>query len=254
MSKLTKLLMPDNIFSVLFASVLPEQLKNNVRFTTSSVISTEIENGNADAGIIPSCDLLKHKDFFVSSKLAFSFDGQLSGSYLYFIAGQNNFTDLYLTGDVNSNDVILSKIVFNERYSSQIQIHLANEFDTGKNFLLAGDKNFEKGKFSGGLSFADELSTMLFLPYVNFILVSNNESSLTSMNKLFDGIDEKIENNCNEVINKLNLDLASKDFINDNFNSLYYEMTENETDALTELIRLPYYHGITEELFDLKFV
>jgi len=254
MSKQTKILLPDNIFSVLFASVLPDNVKENIEFIASSVISNEIETGNADIGIIPSCDLIKHQDFFVSNKLAFSFDGQLSGSYLYFVPGQNNFTDLYLTGDVNSNDVILSKIVFNERYSSQIQIHLANEIDPGKNYLVAGDKNFENGKFSRGLSFADELSTMLFLPYVNFVLVCKDESSLSSMNKLFEGIDERIENSSSEIIDKLQFDTSSKDFVNENLNSVYYEMTENETDALTELIRLPYYHGITEELFDLKFV
>jgi len=249
-----KILMPDNIFSVLLASALPAQVKDIVKFTTSSVISNEIETGSADIGVIPSCDLIKHPDLFISNKLAFSFDGQLSGSYLYFVPGQKNFTDLYLTGDVNSNDVILSKIVFSERYSSQIQIHLANEIDAGKNYLLAGDRNFENGKFNKGLSFADELSTMLFLPYVNFILVSKDESALASINKLFDTIDDKIEGNCNDVMEKLDLDSASRDFINENINSLYYEMTNNETDALTELIRLPYYHGITEELFELKFV
>ncbi len=248
------ILFPENIFSVLITSVLPENIKKEIKFTSSSVISNEIEAGKADAAIIPSCDLLKHPDFFISTKLAFSFDGQLSASYLYFVPGQNKLADLYLTGDVNSNDVILSKIVFNERYSSQVQIHLANEYDDSKNFLIAGYKNFTDGKFTRGLSFADELSTMLFLPYVNFILVAKDESILKSLDNNFTGIDEQIEDNIENVIDSLQLDSIAKEFITQNFNSIYYEMTNDEVDSLTELIRLPYYHGITEDLIDLKFV
>jgi predicted solute-binding protein len=250
-----RILFPQNIFCRILSLALTEDFRNQIDFKKASVISNELESGNADLALVPSCDLLKHPDFFISKNIAISFDGQLSSSYIYFVPGQNKFEELFLGGDVSSNEVILSKILFKERYSSDIQIHLdTGEHNKTKNYLFTGDSNFVKEKYLEGLSFADELSTMLFLPYVNFIFVAKEEKYIRNLNENLKNPDGWLEKNISSVLDKLELTTAQNNFIIENFNSVYYEMTENELEGLTELIRLPYYHGIVDEIVDLKFV
>jgi hypothetical protein len=234
-----RILFPQNIFCRILSFAFPEELGKQISFREASVISNELEEGNADLALVPSCDLLKHPEFFISKSIAISFDGQLSSSYIYFIPGQNKFEELFLGGDVSSNEVILSKILFKERYSSDIQIHLA-----------AGEQNKTKNNLYTG----DELSTMLFLPYVNFIFVSRDEKFIHKLNDNLEDLDSWLEKNINLVLNKLKLTAQQDNFIRENFNSVYYEMTENELEGLTELIRLPYYHGLVDEMIELKFV
>jgi hypothetical protein len=250
-----RILFPQNIFAGILSFALPEELKKQINFTEASVISSELEKGNADLALVPSCDLLKHPHFFISKKIAISFDGQLSNSYIYFVPGQNKFRDLYLTGEVTTNEVILSKILFKERYSSEIQIYLeTGEHNDNRNYLVAGIANYNNEKYTNGLSFADELSTMIFLPYVNFIVVAKEEKYIKAFNNSVNNLDIWIDANVEEILQKPELQSTGTNFIKDNFNSVYYEVTENEIEGLTELIRLPYYHGIVDELIDLKFV
>ena len=152
----------------MLAEVLPEELKKDLHFMEASVLSTELENGNCDCALVPTCDLLKHSHFFVSSKIAISFDGLLSNAFFYFMPDQNSFSDIYMKGDISTNEIILSKILFKEKYSADIQIHLeTGSIDpSAKNYLIAGDANLEKGRFNSGLSFSDEISEMLFMPAI----------------------------------------------------------------------------------------
>jgi len=250
-----RILFPKNIFCRILFQALPEDLKNQIEFKEASMISNELEKENADLALVPSCDIIKHPHFFISKNIGISFDGQLSNSYIYFIPRQNKFEELFLGGDVTSNEVLLSKILFKERYSSDIEIQLAaGEQNKTRNFLFTGDLNFVNEKYLEGLSFADELSTMLFLPYVNFIVVSNEEKNIHNLNNSISDLDDRIEKNLNSILNKLDLTSQQISFIKENFNSVYFEMTENELEGLTELIRLPYYHGIVDEMIDLKFV
>lgn len=250
-----RILFPKNIFCRILFQALPEDLKNQIEFKEASMISNELEKENADLALVPSCDIIKHPHFFISKNIGISFDGQLSNSYIYFIPRQNKFEELFLGGDVTSNEVLLSKILFKERYSSDIEIQLAaGEQNKTRNFLFTGDLNFVNEKYLEGLSFADELSTMLFLPYVNFIFVAKEEKYIRSLNENLKNPDGWLEKNISSVLDKLELTTAQNNFIIENFNSVYYEMTENELEGLTELIRLPYYHGIVDEIVDLKFV
>lgn len=235
---------------------MPAQLKESVIFKEASVISSELEQGNADIALIPSCDLLKHSGFFVSSKIAISFDGFLSNAYFYFLPDQNKFTDIFLSGDVTTNEIILSKILFKEKYSSDVQMHL----DTGKadystrNYLVVGDSNLDNSKFDHGLSFSDELSEMLFLPYVNFIAVSKDEAFIQKFNEELSEIDVLIEDNVDTMLHKFSLNENSRELIKNNLNSVYFEMTDSEVDGLKELLQLPYYHGLLDDMVEIKFV
>lgn len=236
--------------------VLPKELKDGLIFREASVLSTELESGNADLALVPTCDLLKHPHFLVSSKVAISFDGLLSNAFYYFLPDQNRFSDIYMHGDISTNEIILSKILFKEKYSTDVQIHLeTGKIDTSqKNYLIVGDINLEHGRFNSGMSLSDEISEMLFMPYVNFVAVSKEASYLEELHKALHDTDVLIEDNLDKLLKNFEIDESSKEVIKNNFNSVYFEMTNAEVDALKDLLQLPYFHGITDDMVEPKFV
>ncbi|MEI7812348.1 MAG: hypothetical protein WCJ01_07975 [Ignavibacteria bacterium] len=251
-----KILFPKNIYTRLLCEASPEPLRQNIKFKDASLISAEVKNGNADVALIPSYDLMKYPDFFVSGTIAVSFDGELSNSYFYFLPKQNTFTDLYLTGDVTTNEIILSKLLFSEKYGTEVQLHLSadkvNEID--RNYLIAGDGNLDLSIFNQGMSFADEISEMLFMPYVNFVAVSRDKKQLSIFNKSLVDIDPVIDSERNNLLEVMAVPDNVKEYLSNNLNSVYFEMTNSETAGLKELLQLPYLHGIWDDMIDLKLI
>ncbi|MBU0474016.1 MAG: hypothetical protein KKF62_07615 [Bacteroidetes bacterium] len=249
------IIIPQNIYSALFALSLPDNLKENVLIKESSLIVKELEKNRDDVGLIPSFDLLLHPEIFISDSFAISFDGILSNSYLYFIPEQKSFNKILLRGDIASNDLMLSKILFPEQYG--IEPELA--FDTkpidfeNNNYLVIGMENDVYPVTNNGISFADHIAELIDFPYVNFVLASYNEESLKQVNENIKSINEKIDSKLPEYLNKLQLNPKLNDFVQKNIQSLYYDFTDNEKQALKELLQLPYYHAITENLVDIKF-
>ncbi|MCU7491601.1 MAG: hypothetical protein HF312_03515 [Ignavibacteria bacterium] len=251
-----KLIFPKNIYTSMLREVLPRELKDNLTFREASVLSTELENGNADVALLPACDLIKHPHFLVSSRVAISFDGLLSNAFYYFVPEQNRFSDIFMHGDISTNEIILSKILFKEKYSADVQIHLeTGKIDTSqKNYLIVGDDNLDHGRFNSGISLSDEVSEMLFMPYVNFVAAAKEASYLEELHHALHDTDVLIEDNLDKLLKNFEIDEPSKEVIKNNFNSVYFEMTNSETDALKELLQLPYFHGITDDMVELKFV
>ena len=109
-------------------------------------------------------------------------------------------------------------------------------------------------KFEKGISFSDQIAEMLDNPYVNFVLAAKDEGKLKEFTDKLVEFDKHIEDNIETYLDKINESTEVSEFIRLNLNSVYYEITENEVEALSDLIRLPFYHGMVEELFDLKWV
>lgn len=251
-----KLLLPNNLFARQLETLINKKNSFEIEFLSSSSISNKIEEDENSVGLIPTCDLLKHHELFVSSKVGISFDGLLSSSYFYL---NNNFGEdskVFVYGDVTSNDLILSKILISERYDIDIELVLDTKERSEEinNYLICGDGNFSDNNFETGISFADQVAEYINLPYVNFIAASKNEELLKQLNENAEKLDPKLEDNLSEMINKENITDSAKDFINMNIGSIYLEQTQNEVDALNELIKLPFFHGMVEEIHDLKFV
>ncbi|MGK9477471.1 hypothetical protein [Melioribacter sp. OK-6-Me] len=248
--------MPNNIFIQIFTNEPTIKQNYCIIPSPSSLVVKNLLNDKESIGLIPSLELINNKEIFVSSKIGISFDGLLSAAYLYFVKGERTIDKIYLRGDISVNEALISKILFEERYSVDPEIildtslKLAPQFD----YLIAGDENFIDSKYKKGLSLADEISDLLNLPYVNYLLVSENKQNLESFNNTFKKIDTLIEDNIDNILNELGLSDDTKNFIADNFNSIYYELTPNETEAIQELIKLVYYHGIIDDIIDVKFI
>lgn len=250
------IIIPKNIYATLFALTLPNNLKESVLIKESSLIVKELENNKENVGLIPSFDLLLHPELFVSESFAISFDGLLSNSYLYFKHEQNSLKKILLRGDVSANDLIMSKILFPEQYGIEPEFTFDTQsidFDSN-NYLIVGIENDVYPVLNNGVSFSDHIAELLNYPYVNFVLASFSEESLKEVSKSINNVNENITNQLNEYLGKLQLNAKLSEFIQNNLNSVYFDFTENEKEALNELLKLPYYHGIIEDLVEVKFV
>ena len=249
-----KLFAPQNIFTSILKIALPEWME--VVNRPASLVVKELEKNTQALALIPSLELINHKELLVSNKFGISFDGMLSNAYYYFSGGERIIKKILVRGDVSVNEVILAKILFEERYSSDVELVLdtSDKMESGTDYIVSGDYNYASTKYERAISLADEVSEMLDFPYVNFILVSKDRESLTNFEKQIDSLDEIIEEKLSANIERLNIPQGSKDFIKENFSSVYFDLTENEKEGLNELVKLVYYRGIIEDMFDIKFV
>lgn len=251
-----KLLLPDNIYTRLYSMVIPGIHEENIIFTGSATISKELDENKAHLALIPSMDLLSYNDFYVSGKTGISFDGALSNSYFYFLKQLRMVKQIYLRGDVSKNEVILTKIVFAEQFDTQIEIFLDSkpfEFNA-KNYLVCGDDNIKGDIFEAGLSLADQVSDLLEAPYVNYVLVSKDEQLLKNFTSQISNLDKALEDNFDSIINRINTTNNIKDYIKQNLNSMYFDMTENEKKSLNSLLQLPYFTQVLQDIVEIKIV
>ncbi len=251
-----KILIPPTIFAGIATFNLGDEILANLHAVPSGMISQELENSDYDAALVPSLDLLKRSHLFVSSKAAISFDGPLSNSYLYFRKNQENISELTLSGDVSSNDALVAKMVFEEFYNNPVKISLEPNFQKSKekNYLVSGNENFKDLLYKEGISLAEQLAEFLDYPYVNFLFVAKKEETIKELNKKFEKIDETIDDSIERILKNFSLPEEAKKFVVKNLDSVYFEMTQNEREGLSELLRFAYYKGIVEEVIEIKFV
>ncbi len=251
-----KIIIPQNLYAAIFALVLPDDMKSGLEVLASSLISKEIEQDDNSIGLIPTCDLLTHQELYVSKKFAISFDDILSNSFLYFNQEGNSLSEILLQGDISSNDVILTKILFKEKYDTETNVILdANtEREAGKNYIIVGNENFDLKNFNEGFSFSDQVADLIDFPYVNFVFASKSKEAIEKFNSSLEKLDDKVEDKIDEILDKIDYEEEIRKFIKLNLNSVYYDLTENEVEGIKELIKLTYYLNIVDDMFEIKFV
>jgi len=254
-----KYLFPDNLFSRFFAFSFSDEEKKQISFLPSAQITTTLEKEDNAVGLIPTLDLLKHEELFISKLGGVSFESEFCNSYLYFPSAnedQKKISEITLLGDVSSNEAILSKIVFAELYDQQVKISLQiNKADELKTpILLVGDLNLSGDKFSKGISFADEAIEILSAPFVNFVFAAKEKPTLETFNTKFAAGIPKFYESILPFIETLNYPEEIKDKIRQEFSSFVFEFDSMDIDGIAQLTRLPYYHGMVKEMIELKFV
>ncbi len=249
------LIFPKNIYTILIAQLLPDEIKENIKFMPAAVISQQIAADEKAAGLIPSLDLINHKDLYVSGEFGIAFEGVLGNSWLYFNNKDQKINDLYLLGDISSTEVILSKILFKETYITDVNIHLASDENVlDKNILLIGDLNYKKELYAKGLSFTEEIIELISSPYVNFLYASSNKEHVETLNSALKGIGNKIYDRIEEKQFGSDLSDQSMEFISRNVSDLIFDFTEQDNEGINQLLKLPYFYGISPEIREVKFV
>jgi predicted solute-binding protein len=251
-----KIFSPKNIFTSILLESLPKDCGIEVQFTEAALACKKLEEDTSAVALMPSLELLNHQTLFVSSKFGISFDGALSNSMLHFFKSQRSLEKIFLRGDVSLNEIILTKILFSERYSTEIEINLeTSSLPTGnKHYIIVGDENLRLWKSEEGISLSDEIADMLDFPYVNFVLASQDRESIATINKILEQSNRNTEEHIESIFSQLNYPQETVLFVKNNLDSVFFDLTENEEDAVNELIKLIYYRGLTDDMFDVKFV
>lgn len=251
----TKILFPKNVFSRIFLSELNLDDNVVVEFHPASIIAKKLLQEENSIGLIPTLDLLTSKDLFVSSKIGLSFNALLSNSYIHFKEGQETLERIFLKGDVTTNEIILSKILFKEFYDVDVTPTLVKDETAhiNDNTLIVGDENYEKELFLNGLSFAEEIIELLDAPYVNFILAGSSENLLKDFTEKHR---DELLNGHTEDYSKLltGITQTSIDFISVNIEHIVFDLEDQDLEGIKSLMQLPYFHGILKDMIDIKFV
>lgn len=251
----TKFFMPPNIFSRILLSEIENSADLEFETIPSSFIARRVSNEQNSVGLIPTLDLLTNKDLFISSELGISFDALLSNSYIHFREEQETISELFLRGDVTTNEVILSKILFREFYDIEVKTTLLSQepSEFNKNILIVGDENFENELFLNGLSFAEEIIELIYAPYVNFVLAGTSEKAIKEFNSKFkDALALGHEEKFDHLFPKF--PQTALDFISVNIQHLVFDFDEQDLESIKALLQMPYYHGMIKDMIDLKLV
>ncbi|NOX17157.1 MAG: hypothetical protein GXO87_02615 [Chlorobi bacterium] len=213
------------------------------------------ENENA-VGLLPVMDLLRRKDFFISSHYGISFEENVSNSFLYFEPEKTSVEKVSLYGDISSNEIILSKIIFSEIYDSEIEITLQSkkpEIGEG-NFLISGALNFEENNFKNGVPFSEQAIDLLQLPFVEFVLAGKSDKSVAAVDdaikipEIFDADEIK------KQLAGFDVSPETEEYLTELQDGFNFKLTETETEAITEILRIPYYHGMIGDIEEINFV
>ena len=251
----TKFYLPKNIFSQILISEIEDKSDLEIEFLPAALIVKELSNTNDSIGLIPSMDLITNKELYVSSEIGVSFNALLSNSYIHFKEEQETIDELFLKGDVSSNEVILSKILFNEFYDVEIKTTLLNKevSDFNNNLLIIGDENYEKELFLNGLSFAEEIIELINAPYLNFVIASSSEDAIKEFNSRHRN---SLKNGHAENFEKLfpTFPQTSLDFLSVNIQHLVFDLEEQDREGITQILQMPYYHRMIKDIIDVKFV
>ena len=251
-----KLILPENIFTRLIADNLPPQLKSEVLFSASSLITNTIKNSSSAVGLIPTLDLIKNNSLFISKSFGLSFEGSLCNSYIYYSPVQKEVKEIILFGDVSSVEVLLCKILFQEMYDSEVEVKIStNEKHLeGHNFLITGDKNFIRDKYLNGISFAEEMIETLSLPFVNYVFASKDVSLIEELNEQLKGVSNSIYDEAEGTKFGDEFSDGVKNYIRENISSFVMDFDKHDLEGINQIIRLPYYHGIIDDIFEINFV
>lgn len=247
---------PQNIFTQLIKSSLPENMQEDIEFRPGALVTSEILGNKGSVGLIPTLDLIKHKDLFVSKSFGVSFESDLCNSYLYFLTHGKDIKNIYMSGDVTSNEAVVAKLILKELYGTEVELNLLTDLNQaeGKNVLLVGDENFIGDKFLSGISFAEEIIEVLSLPYVNFILASSDESALEDFHKSINDMQTKIYNLVEEESFGSEFSKVTKSSIRNGISSFICKLDEQDMHGIEQLLRLPFFHEIIPDIIEVKYV
>lgn len=248
--------LPNTIFSKILINSLDKAISRDFLITDVNKIPDMVESEFIDVGLVPLYSLIKHPDFYVSRSVGLTFDAGLSYSYIYYKMGENCLSKIYLYGDVTVNEIILSKILFQEKFDAIVDVSLTQNKPVigAENYIICGDTNLKEEYLRKAFSFAEEICDLIKLPYTNFVFVSKQKSKIENLNKILEKIDYLVDDYLDSFTENLTNDPFLQDFIRDNQTGLFYTMTEAEEAGINELLKLPYYHGVVDDIVEVKFV
>jgi predicted solute-binding protein len=230
-------------------------MQNSVFFKESALLAKTLIEGKTQIALLPTMDLLRHKDIFVSPTAGISFDGSISNSYFYFAKGTKAITNLVLAGDISSVEAILARIAIHEMYDENVNVTISQKptFDGTQNTLLSGDENFKDSHYLNGLDFAEEISEITGMPFVHYVFAATEKEALLKFGKRIQGIEQNVYSIVENPEWKSKFSEETNAFIRENIQHVIYEFDSSDTQGIEQMIQLVYFHGIIQDIFDIKY-
>ena len=251
-----ELLLPENIFTRILVSAVAEKSKVNFHYFPSGLLSKKLSETKNSIGLIPTLDLINQKELFVSREVGISFDESIGNSYIYFNKQEKIINEVFLGGDVSVNEGILTKILFSETYGVDVQLSFekTNGGSSSRNRILVGDRNFIEGNIESAISFTEEMIELISAPYVNFVFVSKSEELLKEFHSKYRKAISLI--NSSRVFEKISAQFpsSSSEYLRENLQHVMFSFDDQDLEGIQQLLQLPYFHGILQDMIDVKFV
>lgn len=252
-----KILFPQNVFSSMLVESLPQELADQISYVESARLYNELEHDNCDAALIPTLELIKNKDLFVSKKMCIAFYSYVCNSFVYFAPDQQELEKVSMMGDMSAHDVLVAKYLFAEMYGKEVEINLltpGHNPEEEKNIVVIGDKNFTDVKRSSALSLSEEISEMTSFPYVNYVLASKSGVVLAEIEEKITDVNVSFDENIDRIMETIKMPAEIKEMLMEQSGSFSFNVGENETNGINELLRLPYFYGTINDIIEVKFV
>ena len=250
------ILLPHNIYTNLLAQALPETLHHTLGYKNASLLGKSLAEQKADIVLLPVTDLLQHREFFISQRRGISFDGPLSNAYFYFAPEQQHIHKVILAGDISGTEVLCTKILLRELYNEEAEISISTTKteSSQSTLLLSGDANLENNRFFSGMNMTEEIMDVIDLPFVHYVFASLEEETLKQFETLTEGIESRIYEAVEQEDWEFRLSPDAKEFFRSNMSHVVYEFDEQDKEGIRQILRLPYFHSIADDLVDIKFV
>jgi hypothetical protein len=246
------LAVPDNPFTRVFVEA--GDLGATKRSLPASRLLGAVKSGEADAALVSPLDLVgDHEGVVVSGKYGVAIEADVSNAYLYFDENDDELDRLRLGGDVSRHDAILATVVFRELYGVAPSIVLTDDLDSNDGHLLiVGEANYVNDRYLRGQNFGETVNETLSAPYVLHTLAAREPETLDLFHDRLGALNERVETVANEGDWRAHYPEAIvEDFLRD-ISLVTFEFAEPHREALTALTRLPFFHGVADDIPDFQ--
>lgn len=113
-----KLYLPDNVFARVLFEELFNEVKENVNFLPSAILSKTLNDEQHSTALIPTLELITNKDLFVSKTVGISFAGPLSNSFIYYEPGLMEVEKIKLLLMISNKMVIIKLLSMQTTYQA----------------------------------------------------------------------------------------------------------------------------------------
>ena len=136
----------------------------------------------------------------------------------------------------------------------EIKISTKEQDLVNTNHVITGDKNFEEDKYLLGISFAEEMIEVLSLPFVNYVFASPDRASIEKLNNMLTGVGKSVYDTVETNNFSEHFSAKARNYFIENISSLVFNFGEQDIEGINQIIRLPYYHGLIDDIVELNFV
>lgn len=226
----------------LYAQPLFKGLSDNPIFTTvrdsSTQLAIKLRQKELDGAFLSPIEYAKDYAMYrIIPKVAAVSEGESNSVILLFRENLRKIGTVAVNPG-SSSEIVLASIIMAEKYDLRVQLvpfdgSIDRALTKADAYLASGDAAIDLRDRANKLDLVDEWSDITGLPFVHGIWVSR-ENALTpdELKIIIETGEQRTANNPQEF---------------------WYDLSDEASTALTEFFRMAYYHGILDDIPDVKF-